>query len=200
MDIDSKDFINLLRNRDRNAYKRVVKTYTKQIFNAALGLGFDPQSADELIQRVWVTFFEIFEKFEGRSSIRTFLFGILYKKALEFRRESMKSDQIDPIDEIVEERFNENGMWAKPPLDPEQHWLAEESLDLIRKCLESLPITQRMAFHLKEIQEEETSDICNILDVSVTHLGVLLFRARNRLRECFENKMRNVVSTGDKRK
>jgi DNA-directed RNA polymerase specialized sigma24 family protein len=61
-------------------------------------------------------------------------------------------------------------------------------MKLISDCLELLPLNQKMAFNLKEIEEEMTEEICNILSVSATNLGVLLFRARNQLRECIEKK------------
>lgn len=58
----------------------------------------------------------------------------------------------------------------------------------LRPTLELLPMAQKMAFNLKEVEEEKTQEVCNILEVSATNLGVLLFRARNQLRECLEGK------------
>ncbi len=58
----------------------------------------------------------------------------------------------------------------------------------IEECLEGLPTKQRMAFILREVQELESKEVCKILEVTVTNLGVLLYRARNRLRECLEAK------------
>jgi RNA polymerase sigma-70 factor (ECF subfamily) len=71
---------------------------------------------------------------------------------------------------------------------PEEETLALELSELIRDCSASLSQSQRAAFHLKEVERESTASICNILGVSETHLGVLLFRARNKLRECLEKK------------
>ena len=55
-------------------------------------------------------------------------------------------------------------------------------------CLDEVPDRQRLAFVLREVEGFETEEICNILQVSANNLGVLLFRARNRLRECLESK------------
>ena len=59
---------------------------------------------------------------------------------------------------------------------------------MVYDCLETLPAAQRIAFHLREIEEITTLEICKKMAVSATNLGVLLFRARNRLRECIEKK------------
>jgi RNA polymerase sigma-70 factor (ECF subfamily) len=85
-------------------------------------------------------------------------------------------------------RFAADGHWAKPPIDPEQFMESTETMELIQKCIDELPLKQRMAFCLKEIDDHGSSDICSILGVTVTNLGVLLYRARNRLRECIEGK------------
>ncbi|HAZ14683.1 MAG: hypothetical protein A2X86_12555 [Bdellovibrionales bacterium GWA2_49_15] len=190
IDFRSSVFVGRLTNRDPDAIESVVRAYTEHLYKGALGLGFDSNIAREIVQSVWVTFYDVVPKFEAKSHVRTFLFGILYNKASEQRREQKKSHNHDPIEDVVEARFDENGKWTKPPIDPESFILATENMKLIEHCLDGLPLTQRMAFCLKEIDDHDSPDICNILNVTVTNLGVLLFRARNRLRECIEGKAR----------
>lgn len=183
----SDEFLTHLKQREPAALESVVRSYTDHLYKGALGLGFDSHLARELVQNVWVTFFDVVPNFQAKSHVRTFLFGILYNKASELRREQKRNDH-DPIDDVVESRFDINGKWIRPPIDPEKFVAATETMDLIEKCLEGLPLSQRMAFCLKEIDDHGTSDICKILNVTVTNLGVLLYRARNRLRECIEGK------------
>jgi len=185
---NSAEFLTQLQQRHTNAISRLVQSYTEPLFKASLGLGFDSSTADELVQRVWTTFFDVVPKFEGRSHIRTFLFGILYNKALELRREEKNLAKSDPIEETMESRFSDDGHWSLPPIDPEQFLVKSQMAGIIKECIDFLPLTQRMAFCLKEIDDKGSSDICKILEVSNTNLGVLLFRARNRLRECIEKK------------
>lgn len=184
----SSAFLEKLKDRDHVTVEIVVKAYTEQLYRGALGLGFDPTQAGEVVQSVWVTFFDVVSGFEGRSHVRTFIFGILYNKASELRRENKKFDSKDPVEEVLENRFDERGHWKRPPIDPEQFLLASETMELIEKCLDKLPVNQRMAFCLKEIDEHGSSDICNILSITTTNLGVLLYRAKNGLRECIEGK------------
>lgn len=183
-----------MRNREAAAFEALVRAYTGHLHNAALGMGFDSETAGELAQDTWITFYEKAPVFEGRSSFRTFLFAILYRKAMEKRREYAKMQKHDPIEDVVAARFNRRGYWVRPPMNPEEFALAAETSTLLRSCLENLPLTQRSAFILKEVNGIESGEICNILEVSVTNLGVLLYRARNRLRECLEGKH----SKGDK--
>ena len=186
----SDEFIARLRSRESKAVELIVRAYTEHLYRGALGLGFDSNGAYELAQSVWVTFFDVLPNFQGRSHIRTFLFGILYNKASEMRREQVKFNSPDPVEEVLEKRFHTDGTWAKPPMDPEEFLAASETLDLIKKCIDALPLSQRLAFCMKEIDEHGSNDICKIMNVSTTNLGVLLFRARNRLRECIEGKAR----------
>ena len=186
--LNDPDFLKQLRNRDPDAISKLVTTYTEHLFKGALGLGFDDKSAEELVQRVWVTFFDVVVTFEGRSHIRTFLFGVMYNKASELRREDKRHGNTDPIDETMESKFTVDGSWSQTPIDPERFMASTQMMELIQKCIDNLPFTQRMAFCLKEIHEEGSQEICKILEVSNTNLGVLLYRARNRLRECIESK------------
>lgn len=191
------DFLERLRSRDNEAITSVVQAYTRQLFRASLGLGFDANGSDELVQRVWATFFDVLPKFRAQSHVRTFLFGILYNKASEMRREGMKTESTDPIEEIMDRRFGENGQWIQPPLDPETFAMSGEALEEIENCLSGLNTAQRTAFWLKEVEELESSEVCNALQLNATNLRVLLFRARNKLRECLEAKARN--KTGKQR-
>jgi RNA polymerase sigma-70 factor (ECF subfamily) len=74
------------------------------------------------------------------------------------------------------------------PIDPEKFLMTTQTMEVIAECVEQLPLQQRLAFCFKEIDDRLTTEICNILRVTATHLGVLLFRARNQLRECIEKK------------
>lgn len=182
------DFVGRLQRNEKGAVEEVVEAYTKHIFRAALSMGFDGHEAQELTQNTWATFFQILERFRGDSHVRTFLFGVFYRKVQEFRRGQIKERKHDPIDDFFEEKFDESGHFHHQPLDPEKFSLASESLEQLELCLKGLSENQRLAFHLKEVECQTSSEICNILSVTNTNLGVLLFRAKNKLRECLEKK------------
>lgn len=185
------EIVNAFKARNWIVLEELVKQYTEMLLKSSYSLGFRDQQAEDLVQSVWTTFFEAVQKFEGRSQVKTFLFGILINKARELRRETQKFDEHDPIDDVVAERFNEQGGWAKPPIPPDKFVEAVQSLQMIQDCIERLPVNQRAAFCYREVEDLEMPEICKILEVTNTNLGVLLFRAKNRLRECIERKVGN---------
>lgn len=182
------DLLERLRNRDPQALIEVAGDHARTLFRAARGLGFSKDEAEDLVQEVFTTFLEKLDTFEGRSQLRTWLFGILHRKALERRRATAKENRMDPIDEVFESRFDRAGNWVRPPADIEQLLLSKEIGEHIRGCMDGLPYNQRQAFVLREVEGFEAGEICKILEVSVTNLGVLMHRARGRLRECLEAK------------
>lgn len=182
----NEQFLDRLVKLEYQALEQVVLAYTQHIYKASLGLGFNSEESNELVQQTWITFFDVLPNFKRNSHIRTFLFGILYNKSKELKREFIKLNKHEFIDDVIEQRFDENGCWKNHITGPDKFHEGSQTLEIIEECLEKLPHTQKMAFCLKEIDEEATKDICNILDVTATNLGVLLFRAKNRLRECIE--------------
>ena len=182
------EFLERLRGRDPAAWEAIVDAYLPQLLRAGRGMGFSLDEAQDLAQSGFVALMESIGRFEGRSHIRTFLFGIFYNKVSEHLRERQKADQSDLIDDVMESRFDLKGRWRQPPADIEQGVFGREVREMVQDCLETVPRAQRIAFYLREVEEMQTEEICKKMDVSGTNLGVMLFRARNRLRECLEKK------------
>lgn len=177
-----------LKNRRNGSVEKCIELYTGPLLATALGLGFSRDAAEELVQTTFVAFLEAIDRFEGRSQLKTYLFGILYNKASDMRRLRGREEASENIEEMFEQRFDVKGMWVSPPRGPEEEAQSKEVQEWIERCAENLPINQRMAFFLKEVEDQSTTEICKILDVSTTNLGVLLFRAKTKLRECLEKR------------
>jgi RNA polymerase sigma-70 factor (ECF subfamily) len=183
-----REFLERLIARDPAAWTAIVDAYLPQLLRAGAGMGFSPDEAQDLAQSVFVALMESIGRFEGRSHIRTFLFGIFYNKVSEHLREKKRAQDNDPIDEVMESRFDDQGKWRRPPVDIEDAVFAREIKEMIRECLENVPRAQRIAFYLREVEEMRTEEICKKMAISGTNLGVMLYRVRNRLRECLEKK------------
>jgi len=177
-----------IRERDPEALQAVTQAYLVQIFRSARGAGLDPEHAEEVTQATFTTFIEKAAGFEGRSQVRTWLFGILYNKIAEARRNLTRERQMDDIDDMVEQRFDSNGSWVNPPRPVDLQLYASEIRELFEDCLQTVATQQRMAFVLREVEGFSSDEICKILDVTHTNLGVLMYRVRNHLRECLEAK------------
>lgn len=184
----SQDLTARIRAQDPEALAEVVRTYLRQIYRAARGTGLDPEQAEEVTQETFKTFVETAPRFEGRSHVRTWLFGILYRKVAEARRRLAQERNYEPLDEVFESRFDADGNWAVPPRPPDAALEAKELRREIQSCLDEAPAPQRMAFLLREVEGLSSEEICKILEVTRTNLGVMLYRLRNRLRECLEAK------------
>ncbi|HLI30410.1 MAG TPA: sigma factor, partial [Terriglobia bacterium] len=86
-------FIQQLKSRDRAAIERLVDAYLHQLLRAARGMGFLPDESEDLAQAAFLAFIESAERFEGRSHVRTFLFGIFYNKVSEHLRHKQRARQ-----------------------------------------------------------------------------------------------------------
>jgi RNA polymerase sigma-70 factor (ECF subfamily) len=181
-------FLSRLRAQDPLAIESVTHAYLPQILRAARGAGLDPQRAQDVTQSVFLTFIEGIARFEGRSHVRTWLFGILYRKLSETWRSVGREKELDDIDDIMEARFAGDGRWVRPPREADRATLDAEIRAGLAACLDEVPERQRLAFVLREVEGLTTAEICNALSVTDTNLGVLLFRVRNRLRECLEKR------------
>ena len=177
-----------IRRRDPEALAEAVQNHSRPLWKAARALGFSEHDAEDLVHDVFTTFLERIDKFEGRSQLRTWLFGILYRKAMERRRASAREEATDPIDSVFDSAFDKTGKWVRPPADLNRLMLSKELGEIIQGCMEGLTVNQRAAFVLKEMEDLDAAGICKILEVSATNYGVLMHRARVRLRECLEAK------------
>ena len=185
---EDAEFVARIRAGDREALETVMQAYLGQILRAARAAGLSPQRAEDVTQATFATFIEVAPRFEGRSHVRTFLFGILYKKIAEARREVKRDRQMDAIEDVVEKRFRTDGSWQRPPRPIDLQLHDAEIREAIEGCLHGVPTQQRLAFVLREVEGLATEEMRKILEVTRTNLGVLLYRVRNRLRECLEAK------------
>ncbi len=185
-DIDLPIFVARLREGDRDALEKVIRLYLPQVLRAARASGLQTEQAEDIVQVVFATFIEKIGEFEGRSRVRTWLFGILYRKILEAGRQSERGRQFDDLADVDHSRFRPDGTWARPPRPADMAVYGREVRKYISDCLDRVSEKQRMAFVLREVEMMETNEICEILDVTPTNFGVLIHRARNQLRDCLE--------------
>jgi RNA polymerase sigma-70 factor (ECF subfamily) len=158
------------------------------LLRAAQAAGLPPDRAEDVVQETLLTFVARAHEFDGRAKVRTWLYGILLKKQARAFESARRSNETEEIDEIVEARFDDTGRWTRPPRGPDAGADAERVRAWLSECLEVLPNRRRLAFVLREVEELPTDEVCKILEVTPNNLGVLLFRARNGLRECLEAK------------
>ncbi len=164
------------------------------LFAHALGQVRDREVAEDLVQETLLAGIEAAGTFAGRSTVRTWLMGILRHKILQhYRRSRRKPLQLDAAlpPEGVDEQFNRLGKWRRIPSrwkgDLDGLTERDEFLKAMTHCLDELPARIREAFLLSEQHRLAAEKICNVLDVTATNVYVMLYRARSALRKCLES-------------
>lgn len=187
MNFSAPEFIEKLKQRNHEALTCLIEEYHEALYFGAIKQKLGEDQAEEVVQETWSTFFQKVENFQGRSHIRTYLFGIMYNKIKELWRSNKRYTQDD--DSTLDKAFDEFGEFQTVPTDPAVWLQSNEFISILDEELQKLPENQRLAFSLKEVQGEKSEDICNILNISNTNLGVLIFRAKNNLRVRLEKRL-----------
>ena len=181
--------IQLLKNRDAQFLETLFRDVNPYLARVCAANGIFKENADEVIHDTWERFFTNLDKFEGRSQIRTFICGILINKIREHRRALGKIQYEDDSEKIMNQTFTSEGWWKVPPHNPHKLFELRQAADFINECLDGLSEQQKAAFVMREVEGENSETICHVLDVNVSHLRVLLFRAKDKLRKCLEGKV-----------
>jgi RNA polymerase sigma-70 factor (ECF subfamily) len=180
-------------NNDIESPEKWVDLYGDYLYRYALFRVNDSAAAEDLVQETFLAALGSVNNFQHRSSVKTWLTGILKHKIIDHFRKKSKEKRLDdtePNFNDLENFFDQSGHWkikvSKWNVDPQKLYDQKEFAEVFRTCLSELPGRQKSAFVLREIVGENTKDICKILDVSTTNCWVLLHRARMYLRRCLE--------------
>lgn len=154
----------------------------------------DQALAEDAVQDALLAVLEQPRRFAGRSSLRTYVTGILKFKIIDQLRRAGRERPIEAHDEQSEEEaldalFDARGHVRAPPLrwgDPDRALEQKDFFRVLEACLEKLPARSARVFMMREWLELESDEICKELSISAANLWVLLFRARLRLRECLD--------------
>jgi len=179
-----EDQLAALRQRDPDALRQAADLYARRLYRAARGMGVYADEAEDLVQEVFVTFVATLDRFEGRSSLLTWLFGILLRKVQERRRARAREARHESLDEEWSGHFTETGQWVRRPADPIRGLDNQQLSIAIEECLEDLTDRQRDVFMLRLVEELPAAEVSNVLGLTVTNVGVVLHRARLLMRKC----------------
>ena len=186
MAADDTELLKRLLAGEQQAFRELVSTYQGAMRAVAYAI-VGSRHADEAVQDAWLSVVRNIGGFESRSSLKTWLLTITANAAKyrykQNRREVLLDDLPSPHGTLADDRFSSDGHWLLAPLawhqDTPEALLAENEL---RECLEhtllSLPQLQSSVLVLRERQGLALEEICNLLDISLSNLRVLVHRAR----------------------
>ena len=202
---DDAQLVEALRAGDERAFADLVEELTPALRRLALVHGPSEAVADEVVQDTWVGVIRGIDRFEGRSSLRTWIFQILLntartrgkreRRSLPFsflrRRDPDGGDgpTVDP-DRFQGRRGAAPGAWARPPVEwssPEERLASDEARRVMLKAIAELPPRQREVLALRDIQGYSAAEARNALELTETNQRVLLHRGRAKVRAALES-------------
>lgn len=196
-DDDERELVVRLRSGERAAFAALVGRHGGALLRFARSFLRDGPLAEEVVQDAWVAALEHLEDFEGRSSLRTWLFRIVANRArtrLQREGRSVPFSALEPAGEeqgLDPGRFAADGHWLEPPAawsvqDPERLAEDAETRAAIEGAIAELPPAQRAVITLRDLEGLEAEEICGLLGVTVSNQRVLLHRARTKVRAALE--------------
>ncbi len=171
---------------EQRAFRELVVAYQGGMRAVAYAI-VGSRHADEVVQDAWLAVVRHLHGFQGRSSLKTWLLTITANTAKarlkHNRREVLLDDLPAPHGSVGDERFADNGHWLLAPHawhhdSPEALLTEGELRECLEKTLLSLSAAQASVLHLREREGLELDAICNLLDISLSNVRVLLHRAR----------------------
>jgi RNA polymerase sigma-70 factor (ECF subfamily) len=170
-----------------------VDEHGDSLFRYALFRIQDAQVAEDLVQETFLAAIRAKDSFAGRSSVRTWLFGIIKHKIIDHIRKVSRERPVEDIETVADlsaKNFDAQGGWTFQPTkwttDPALLFQQQEFWEMLQRCLADLPPRLNQAFTLRELDGLSAEEVRKILNVSATNGGVMLHRARMRLRDCLE--------------
>src|SRR5713226_3083646 len=195
-----------LRNRDEASFLELVHRHHGALVRLAQSFVNSTAIAEEVAQDTWVAVLQGVGRFEGRSSLKTWIFQILINRAKTRGVREARSvpfstlsglnskggySSVDPTRFLSSDDSEHAGGWASQPqqwdMTPEQLLLSQECRIFIEQAIASLPELQKEVITLRDVQGWDNEQICALLGISEANCRVLLHRARSRMRQALEN-------------
>jgi RNA polymerase sigma-70 factor (ECF subfamily) len=206
LDVDAADDVLLeaLRRGDEAAFMALVARHGPVMMRIARAYVGSAAVAEEIVQEAWVGVLESLPRFEGRSSLKTWLLRILKniasRRAGQERRSvpfsALEGDDPDADEpSVAPERFLDPqerwaGHWASTPRRfgdvPDERLFARETLGAVEEAMLDLPLGQRAVIELRDVEGWGAGEVCELLEISEANQRVLLHRARARVRAALE--------------
>jgi RNA polymerase sigma-70 factor, ECF subfamily len=192
--------LDALKAGDEAAFQSLIHHYHGPMLRLAMTYVADRGAAEDVVQESWLTCLRSLDRFEGRSSLKTWIFGIVINVARARRRKEARivpfasfwrrddSDSRRPtVDRL---RFGSDGMWRAGPHSwdniPESRVIGGETLQKVKAAIESLPPKQREVILLRDVAGFEAVEVSSLLGISAANERVRLHRARAAVRKMLE--------------
>lgn len=179
-----------------------VEKYSDKLYRFALIRVNNQEKAEDLVQDTFVSALKNLSGFKGNSSEQTWLYSILRNKIIDFYRSKEKKmsskfyniDDENGTDHFFYSSGNKEGGWVNGSEPSGFHEAADQPLEraefmnILKICMELLPIKWSEVFRMKTVEELDSKEICKELDITSSNLWVIVHRAKLQMRQCMEQK------------
>ncbi|MDR3534979.1 MAG: sigma-70 family RNA polymerase sigma factor [Acetobacteraceae bacterium] len=195
-EFDDPAFLARLRQGEPDAYRALIRRFHASLTGVAASIIGSRAQAEEVVQDAWLAVFSGIDRFEGRSSLVTWLFSIVLNRA---RTRIGRESRLVALPDLMEgtpagERavplsaFKPDGHWQEAPrlwdeLSPERIVGGRQLWDHVTAAIERLPAGQRAVIILRDMEGRDAEEACTLLGLTPANQRVLLHRARGRIRQ-----------------
>jgi RNA polymerase sigma-70 factor (ECF subfamily) len=188
------ELLRQLRAGHERAFVALVERYNGSMLRLALSFVPSRAVAEEVVQDTWLAVLRGLAGFEGRSSLRTWMFTILVNRARTTGSREQRTIPVADAGPVVDaSRFGPDGAWSAPP----ENWIEEAEnrveagklASLLRSAMDGLPARQREVVLLRDVEGMSGAEVCAVLAISEANQRVLLHRGRGKLRQALESEL-----------
>ena len=188
------ELLRRLRAGDEQAFVVLVERYNGSMVRLAASFVPSRAVAEEVVQDTWLAVLRGLPAFEGRASLRTWMFTILVNRARTTGTREQRTIPVADAGPVVDaSRFGPDGAWSAPP----EHWIeeAEDRIEaeklggVLRVAIDGLPGRQRDVVLLRDVEGMSSAEVCDVLSISEANQRVLLHRGRGKLRQVLETEL-----------
>jgi RNA polymerase sigma-70 factor (ECF subfamily) len=208
--LDDGSLVEALRRGDEKAFAALIERYHASLLRLALMYVATKEQAEDVVQETWIGVLNGIDKFEGRSSLKTWIFRILINRA---KTKGVRESRSVPFSSLATEaeenepsvdpaRFQQHGRtagaWSAPPESwegiPEDRLLSAEARGVVDAAIAALPESQRAVITLRDVKGFSAQEACEVLGLSEANQRVLLHRARSKVRARLEDYLGSVAA------
>jgi RNA polymerase sigma-70 factor, ECF subfamily len=189
------ELLGLLQNGDERAFVTLVNRYQVPLLRLACSMVSDRSIAEEAVQDTWMGVVRGIDRFEGRSSLKTWLFHILVNRVrsariVEQQRRPQRSPSVDP------DCFTPSGQWREPVESWDEDLVerldATAAMPVLGRALEELPARQREIVLLRDVEGLSSQEACDVLGLRPGNQRILLHRGRANLRQALATELKKA--------
>lgn len=186
MELDDKSFIELAKRDKERAFSLLIDAYSSKVFNTCVNLLRNVEDAEDVTQEVFVSVFQSLDKFEGRSKLSTWIYSVSLNKSKEFLRSKTRKKRFG-IFTVLDK--NDSHMLPSGAINfnhPGVILEDQERAKILFQAIDQLSDNQKTAYVAHKIEGMSYQEVSKLLDLSISSVESLMFRAKKRLKELLE--------------